>query len=218
MSLQHIGHRFAPARFVMASGLFVAAFVLCLWWRHWSDWSLSAMLAFDVAAAFFLIAIVPVMRRGAPDQMRATSQANDANRTGLLFITVATSGVILVSLIKEMAHPDGWTIAAVLGTLVMSWIFSNVVYALHYAHLYYLPAEDGEDSKGLKFPDCDVPDYSDFLYFSFTLGMTFQTSDVDITSRRIRKIVLGQSLAGFVFNLGVLALTISTIGSLINPS
>jgi len=87
-----------------------------------------------------------------------------------------------------------------------------MIYALHYAHLYYLPAEDNEDSAGIEFPNCDDPDYWDFVYFSFTLGMTFQTSDVDITSRRVRRVVTGHCLAAFVFNLGVLAFTINSIG------
>ena len=61
-------------------------------------------------------------------------------------------------------------------------------------------------------PGTDEPDYWDFVYFAFTLGMTFQTSDVSITDRRIRRVVLGHSLAAFVFNLGVLAFTINVLG------
>ena len=70
----------------------------------------------------------------------------------------------------------------------------------------------GTTARGSTFPKCDEPDYWDFLYFSYTLGMTFQTSDVDITSRHIRKVVVGHCLAAFVFNLGVLAFTINVLG------
>jgi uncharacterized membrane protein len=88
-----------------------------------------------------------------------------------------------------------------------------MVYTLHYAHLFYGRDDDGSgDAGGLDFPDTKEPDYWDFLYFSYTLGMTFQTSDVTIASRRMRRVALGQSLAAFVFNLGVLAFTINTIG------
>ncbi|WP_430983547.1 DUF1345 domain-containing protein, partial [Escherichia coli] len=72
---------------------------------------------------------------------------------------------------------------------------------------------DGKDAGGLEIPNCAEPDYWDFLYFSFTLGMTFQTSDVEISSRHIRRVTLGHCLAAFVFNIGVLAFTINVLGS-----
>jgi uncharacterized membrane protein len=145
--------------------------------------------------------------------MRAAAQRNDANRAFLLLLTVVTSTVILVSVVTEkLEKATPFTIGLVLVSLVLAWTFSNTIYALHYAHLYYLPAEDGEDSRGIDFPDCEDPDYWDFVYFSFTLGMTFQTSDVEIKMRRIRRIVTGHCLAAFVFNLGVLAFTINSIG------
>jgi uncharacterized membrane protein len=96
--------------------------------------------------------------------------------------------------------------------LVLTWLFSNIVYALHYAHLFYLDGADGGDAGGIDFPGCTTPDYWDFLYFSLTLGMTFQTSDVTISSRAVRRVVLGHSLAAFVFNLGIIAFTINVIG------
>ena len=215
MAMQ-LGHRIAPPRFVMFALLFIGGLGATVWFRGWQAWSWGAMTAFDVAAAAFLLAIIPILRHGSADQMRAASQANDANRAGLLIITVVTSIVVLVAVVAEVRDKHPLTIALVLATLILTWSFSNTVYALHYAHLFYLPASDGEDSGGIKFPDCDDPDYWDFLYFSLTLGMTFQTSDVDIPSKRIRRIVLGQCLAAFVFNLGILALTINTIGGLMN--
>ncbi len=215
MAMQ-LGHRLAPPRFVMFAAIMTIVFVTAVATRGPAAWSLGCMIAFDIASVAFLIAIIPILRRGGADQMRAASQANDANRAGLLIITVVTSIVVLVSVVMEVRDKHPLMIALVLATLILCWLFSNTIYALHYAHLYYLSADDGEDSGGIKFPDCDDPDYWDFLYFSLTLGMTFQTSDVDIPSRRIRRIVLGQCLAAFVFNLGILALTINTIGGLMN--
>jgi uncharacterized membrane protein len=90
-----------------------------------------------------------------------------------------------------------------------------VVYALHYAHQYYVAGEKpDEDSGGLVFPGNLPPDYLDFAYFSLTLGMTFQTSDVEITSRPIRRIVTLHAFAAFVFNIGVIAFTINGIGGM----
>jgi len=145
--------------------------------------------------------------------MRAASQRNDANRAGLLLITVVTSIIIMVAVVTEkLDKATPWTVALVLGSLGLAWVFSNTIYALHYAHVYYLIDGKGQDRGGIDFPNCDQPDYWDFTYFAFTLGMTFQTSDVDITSRHIRRIVTGHCLAAFVFNLGVLAFTINSIG------
>ncbi len=98
-----------------------------------------------------------------------------------------------------------------MSTLFLSWLFTNSVFALHYAHLYYLANEAG-DRGGLAFPNTSEPSYWDFAYFSFTLGMTFQTSDVAITGSHMRKVVLTQSTAAFVFNIGVIAFTVNTIG------
>ena len=122
--------------------------------------------------------------------------------------------VILVAVAKELqGKPQPSIVALVVGTLALAWLFSNTIYALHYAHLYYADADDDQaDDKGLDFPKCDEPDYWDFLYFSFTLGMTFQTSDVEISSRRVRRVVLGHTMAAFVFNIGVLAFTINVLG------
>ena len=99
-----------------------------------------------------------------------------------------------------------------IATLVLAWLFSNIVYALHYAHLYYRRGKDGKDRGGIDFPGTPEPDYSDFIYFAFTLGMTFQTSDSNITSGGMRSVVVFHCFAGFVYNIGVLAFTINVLG------
>lgn len=101
--------------------------------------------------------------------------------------------------------------AKLIGTLMLAWLFTNTVYALHYAHIYY-SSRDGGDQEGIDFPGGIAPDYLDFVYFSFTLGMTFQTSDAQITGRAIRRIATLHSFAAFVFNLGVVAFAINALG------
>lgn len=210
MATMHLGHRLAPPRFIAFVAIFNAGLLVAV---PPEGYGRGAMIAFDIAATIFLCSLVPLFRNASAESMRAAAQRNDANRAFLLLLTVVTSIVILVAVVTEkLEKATPWTIGLVLISLVLAWTFSNMIYALHYAHLYYLPAEDGEDSGGIDFPDCDDPDYWDFVYFSFTLGMTFQTSDVEIKHRRIRRVVTGHCLAAFVFNLGVLAFTINSIG------
>ena len=86
------------------------------------------------------------------------------------------------------------------------------MYTLHYAHLFYVSDESGNDCGGFNFPHTDEPDYWDFLYQSTCLAMTFQTSDVDIQSRICRRAVMFHCLGAFVFNIGIIAFSINILG------
>lgn len=210
--LHKIGRTVAPPRFLLFCLAFPGASYLL---APRLGVGRGVMAGFDVAALLFLLAVAPLLRQGEADRIRARAKANDANRAMLLAVTGVTMLVVLTAVFKEVqAKNDVISIALVIGTLTLAWLFSNSVYALHYAHLYYGDADGrGGDDRGLDFPHCDEPDYWDFVYFSFTLGMTFQTSDVGITSRRVRRIVLGHTMVAFGFNLGVLAFSINVLGS-----
>ncbi|HEX8446001.1 MAG TPA: DUF1345 domain-containing protein [Sphingomonas sp.] len=206
-----ITHRIAPPRFLLfalLASIGVPVAVMLFGWR------LGVMAGFDVAGAGFLLSTIPLFGRQV-DSIRRSAPNNDANRVLLLAITVGVMLVILVAVADELSQkgaPERGTVLLILATLVLVWTFSNMVYALHYAHLFYLPDASGADQAGLGFPDTETPDYWDFLYFACTLGMTFQTSDVEIRSRQIRRVVLFHSLAAFAFNLGVVAFSINVLG------
>lgn len=209
--MTRLGKTVAPPRYVLFALLFPAA--ACVAGR-WLPASRALLAGFDVASLAFLASLPPLFRRGEAEQMRAAAQANDANRGLLLAVTAAVMLVILYAVANELhARSDPAAVALVIATLALAWLFSNIVYALHYAHLFYGGGDDEAGAAGkLDFPDCDEPDYWDFVYFAFTLGMTFQTSDVGIKSRHLRRVAIGHCLAAFVFNLGVLAFTINVIG------
>lgn len=203
----------APVRFLLFGAVF--AFSAVVAHARLADPRIALLTGFDVATLAFFVTALPLLGHDAAT-MRRTAEANDANRAALLAITVLISIVILFAVGTLMADKEtlGWTgLALIMGTLALTWLFANTVFALHYAHLYYLPAANG-DRGGLEIPHNTAPDYWDFLYFSFTLGMTFQTSDVVVEGTHMRKVVLGHSLAAFVFNMGVLAFTVSAIGGL----
>ncbi len=207
-----IGNLIAPPRFL----LFLAVTGLCFWLLT-PAWGLriGSMLAFDAGALLFLIACLPLLRHKST-HMRRSACRNGANRLLLLALTGAVMLAILAAVASELMQrhaPDTPTLALIVATLALSWTFSNTIYALHYAHLFYLAAPEGEaDAGGLQFPETPEPDYWDFVYFAFCLGMTFQTSDVTITQGRMRRPVTAHCLAAFVFNLGIIAFTINVLG------
>lgn len=208
-----IGTRIAPLRFLA----FFLLLPACAWLFHrFFPLREAVMLGFDVAAMLFLLSLWPLLRETDARSMRRRSRDNDANRGLLLILSALVTFIVLVSVLSElMTHGAGRiTMPVVILTLALAWIFSNMVYALHYAHLFYAASEAdaGQDAGGLDFPETKEPGYWDFIYFSFTLGMTFQTSDVGITRTGIRRLATLHSFAAFVFNLGVLAFTINILG------
>lgn len=206
-----VGRHIAPVRFLLFAAVFagVAGALAAL-----GDGSRTALLmGFDAAALVFLAASLTLLRSDA-EQMRGRAVDNDANRAGLLAISVLLSLVVLFAVGTLIASPgklDRGDIVLIVGTLLLAWLFANMVFTLHYAHLYYLQ-EGGRDRGGLEVPGVKEPGYWDFLYFSFTLGMTFQTSDITISGAHMRRVALGHCMAAFVFNMGILAFTVNALG------
>ncbi|MBL8656516.1 MAG: DUF1345 domain-containing protein [Altererythrobacter sp.] len=211
-----IGNRLAPARFLVFLVLLIGGFFVWLALSDGADWRDGAVVAFDAAAAVFLISLIPLLRDSDAAAMRLHAARNDANRLAVLGLTTLLTIIAMAAITGEMKGAQAgepMAIARLVGTLLLIWLFANGIFTLHYAHAFYLPDESrGGDAGGLDFPGTDTPDYWDFAYFAFTLGMTFQTSDVDVRSRTIRKVALFHSFGAFVFNIGVIAFTINVLG------
>ena len=211
-SAKTIGNRIAPPRFLLFLALLAAGWGIGVWALGWQH---GVMIGFDVAALAFLLASISLFN-DTPKQMRAAAKANDANRVVLLGISFIISLVILVAVGSQLSQEGGFSAfqtALIVATLVLVWIFGNAIYALHYAHLYYSSDDGGSDAAGLDFPGKREPDYADFCYFAFTLGVALQTADVCVTSPHIRRVVTIHCVAAFFFNLGVLALTVNVLGA-----
>lgn len=103
------------------------------------------------------------------------------------------------------------------GAVVLGWLQIHTEFCLRYAHLYYRDSDrDKESDRGLMFPGGEEPNYMDFAYFSFVVGMTFQVSDVQITAKIIRRAVLGHGLVSFAYNTAILALVVNIVSGLLH--
>ena len=214
-----LGRRIAPPRFLLFIALFAAT---GLGWHLLAGGKTADSIAigFDLAALVFLSSLLPLLRERDAETIRNEARRNDANRVLVLVVASVIVLAVLAAISGELPEAGKGSVPSLLrllATITLAWLFSNVVFALHYAHLYYGETDGAAraDRGGLEFPKCPHPDYGDFLYFSATLGMTFQTSDVQICSRKMRRVVLAQSLAAFVFNLGIIGLVINGLGGLV---
>jgi uncharacterized membrane protein len=177
----------------------------------WDGFALSTLL---VAWAIILGASVGHIRRIATRE--------DPGRVASFGLVLVLSGVSLgavIVLLSSMRHAHDalllpHVVAAVAGVLT-AWLLVHTLFTLRYAHIFYT-TEAGRQEGGLEFPGNELePDYLDFAYFSFTIGMTAQTADVSISDRGIRRLVLVHGLLSFGFNTAVVALTISGLAGLL---
>ncbi|WP_187301283.1 DUF1345 domain-containing protein [Aureimonas sp. AU20] len=203
-------------RLLGAVALMVAVFLLLP-----SDIRVStrALAGWDSGVLLYLLACGRMMMLADLGRLRARARRQDEGRLAILVVTslciAASFGAIAAELHglgdKASASPGRLTLAGV--TVLLSWVVTQFVMALHYAGEYY---GDPKSEGGLAFPGKDTePDYLDFLYFSFTMGAAAQTSDVAVTSRGMRSLVLAHTILAFLFNTTILALAVNVGASVI---
>lgn len=177
-----------------------------------------------VGVTFFLVSTAIVVSKATPDRMRARARKQDPLRPVLFSMVIAAAAISFVALgfmlgAKAAGQLSTGPRIVVAGLAVLaSWTLTHTMFALHYAHLYYgdNPLRKGEqDRGGLAFPEEPAPDFWDFLYFSFVVGMTCQVSDVQVTSRHMRRMTLGHGVLAFFFNAIILALAVNFIAGAI---
>ena len=193
-------------------GLTVAAVAAWL-----APWQVATLLAWDAAAAVFCawVWIATHTADAATTERHATYE--DDSRTAADLTLVAASaasllgvGFVLLLASNETGAARALTVGLAVVTVVVSWLSVQTVFVLRYAHLYY--SEGG----GIDFHlEGARPDYRDFAYVAFTLGMTYQVSDTDIASKRIRAAALRHALISYVFGIAVIAVTINVVAGLL---
>lgn len=179
------------------------------------SWRVSSRLlvAWDLFIAIYLaLAYVTVFSYGTAG-IRRQAAIQDDGRFFILIMTGVGAFASLAAIVMELGikpqQPPQLVLAVV--TIVLSWAAIHTTFALHYAHEYYRSAK----GRGLDFPGGGDPDYWDFVYFSFVIGMTAQVADVGITDKIIRRTVTAHSVASFIFNTALVALMVNIAASAI---
>jgi uncharacterized membrane protein len=180
------------------------------------------LLAWDAGVLVFLGAAGYLFATTTADRMPARAEAQEVGEWTIFWLTLAVVIVSFVAVSSEFSAikrasdaSRGLQVTLVAVTLFMSWLTTHVAFAFRYAHEFYAddlggPGVDG----GLEFPGETRPDYLDFLYFSLVLGMTFQVSDVQITSRKLRRVAVLHGLLSFLFNTVIVAFTVNIAAGL----
>ncbi len=205
-------------RSLAAAAVAVAAYFIL---RRFTGVPTCIIAAWDGFALTLLALIWIAIMTSGIDHIRHRARTQDLSRALIFIFTVAAACssifavIVLLSAAKQSNH-IGLHAALSVVAVLSSWTLVHTMFALRYAHSYYDDGESaGKPVGGLEFPSDDSPDYLDFAYFSFVIGMTCQVSDVQISSKNLRTLALVHGILSFCFNTVILALTINTISGLL---
>jgi uncharacterized membrane protein len=175
------------------------------------EWRLAtrSLVAWDIALGLYLMLAFRLMTNCDVNRIKRRAAHQDEGRITILVLVVASTLASLLAILAELGganrQPAHLALAAI--TILLSWAFTHTIFAIHYAHEYY--SEKAHKGGGLNFPGDEPPDYWDFVYFSFVVGMTSQVSDVAVTSSALRRLVAAHGAVSFIFNATLLALTVN---------
>ena len=177
-----------------------------------------AVIGWDCGTIVFLASMIVMASRATQQSMRGRAQLEDEARWVFLAVMAGAALFSMFAILDIMreAKSAGGAVAVMLtilagATILLSWLLTHTMFAIHYAHDYFNDLVE-KRPPGLAFPaEHDDPDYWDFLYFSFVIGMTAQVSDVQVLTQRWRRLVLAHGMLAFLFNTVVLALSINLL-------
>lgn len=211
---KHLSATTGPQRLLYAgvAGIVVAAIAWPL------DGMARGLAGWCTSCAVFLLLAWWLADTFDAQQTRKRAQSLDQPNVLILvsmLVVIGASVVAIAMLLQQVKLMSGPArsghIALGLVALVGSWLMMHTIYAFHYAHRYYIDQREGSPDGGLDFPGRQEPDYFDFLYYAYVVGMTTQVSDVQATSREMRRITLVHSVLAFAFNMLVLALSVNVV-------
>jgi uncharacterized membrane protein len=174
------------------------------------------LICWDIFVALYVLLVYSMMLRSGLTHIRRNAVLQDDGRFLILLVTALGAFASIAAIVFELgaSHHSTKALALATVTVALSWAAVHTAFALHYAHDYYRGAKPG----GLHFPSGDQhekPDYWDFVYFSFVVGMTAQVSDVGITDRTIRRTATAHGIVSFVYNTALVALMVNIAASAI---
>ncbi len=213
---KHLSETNGPQRLLygLLAGLAAAALPIPLVWQY------RGLLGWCVGIAVYLLLAWWLCARFDAKRTRARAQAQD-EPSGVLFLLAALACVAAIVILMQQSRGLSGSeralhIALSMAALAASWLFIQTVFAFRYAHRYYQEERLKEpDGPGLQFPGGLDPDYFDFLYYAHVVGMTSQVSDVQVTSREMRRLTLVHGVLSFGFNMLILALSINVVAGLL---
>lgn len=194
-----------------------------------SDWRVTTrlLLGWNSGAFLYFILAGAMILTASHEKISGRAEAQDEGRFAILILTILASAMAIGAILAQLATvkdltglPKDLHISLAAVTIVSAWALIHLMFALHYAHEFVIEraANGSKPAKGrggLHFPGSEAPDYVDFLYFSYVIGVASQTADVEITSPSMRRIALVHCVLAFFFNSAVLALTINIAAGLI---
>ncbi len=208
--------RGARTRLIVAAVVALASWVLV---PPNLTWMTRVLLAWDGAGLVLLSFGWVIILRTSSKEARRRAGAYDPGRGLVSIIVLAASGFSLFAATFVLRQTKGESaldgnlhVVLCVATVVISWLVTHTAFTLRYAHLFYQDCDDdGKNEGGIDFPGGEEPDDLDFAYFAFTIAMTFQVSDAEISSRVIRRLVLRHGLMSFAYNTVILALSLNVI-------
>jgi uncharacterized membrane protein len=212
--------RFIRSRPFLLGALVLGVAVGLLVPNHYNDLR-RALIGWNSGVWTYLLAMAWTMFRADHSRVRAIAEKQDESGGAVLCAVVVGAILSVYAMVTELAdmrqaseHMKALHYGFTALTVIGSWLLVGVMYCLHYAHIYYTASKH---TLPLEFPDQHTqPNYWDFLYFSFTLSVAVQTSDVSVKTRAMRKLVLGHCILAFFFNLVILGLSVNIAASLVN--
>lgn len=174
-------------------------------------WAYAPLIGWDIAALVIFGVIALDMRGADAEKTRVVARRDDMNHSLSDIIVLTASLASIGAVVYLFANNDAFMfhVGFGLASIVISWATVHMLYALRYAAMYYSDPEGGVD-----FNSKEQPRFSDFLYMAYTLGMTYQVADTDLTTSAFRKVILGHAALSFVFGTAIIATTINFIASL----
>ncbi|MDZ3980217.1 DUF1345 domain-containing protein [Acinetobacter baumannii] len=212
---QHLGRSVQnrPHFFIaLIFGVVVAS--LLAWLTSWK-WSTILLASWNGSISLYLLHVWKLMRSAYHSQMQQQAKKQDESKWVIMLIVLLAITMSLVAILVQLSQlPSGHYeklghVALALLTIISAWLFMHTVFALHYAHDFYMALSRNEENGGLDFPGTEHPTYPDFLYFSYIIGTSAQTADVSITNKHMRLLNLFHAVLSFGFNTTILAICIN---------